>query len=186
MRVAAKNNPAAPKPHDVLMLRAAAALVACYVSFIAMEAVHEFGHVFHAWLTGTQVVDVSIPLLGFSATRVGAGNYETFIVAGGPTWGVAIPVLACGLAYFFAQNVPEPLKFFAGFCLIANGLYLALGCGLPATDAGKLVRMRFSIITLVGLGIFATAAGLLIWHRLTWLTFWRRKSAAGSDQAVAG
>lgn len=61
-------------------------------------------------------------------------------------------------------------RFFAGTCLIANGVYLGIGCffGDPngADDAHELLRHGAAAWQLVAFGVLTAAAGLAVWHRL--------------------
>ena len=163
----------APEFISPTFIRAIAILAAIYVSFLAMEAVHEFGHALNAWSSGGRVVDVRFPLLGTSQTVVDPNPYPRFVAEGGPQWGIVIPLLACGLAHLTRRRVPEPLKFFAGFCLIVNGIYMGVGPAWRNTDASDLIRMNVPLGAIFAYGIGATACGLAIWHRLSWLT-WKR------------
>src|SRR6478752_7571770 len=106
------------------IVRALGVLMLGYVCFLAMEAVHELGHMMNAWSVGANVVEVRFPLFGISQTIVDPDPDPRLVAWGGPTLGVAIPVFACALARLIRRRVPEPLKFFAGFCLIANGVYM--------------------------------------------------------------
>ncbi|HEV3344813.1 MAG TPA: hypothetical protein VG125_30835 [Pirellulales bacterium] len=61
-------------------------------------------------------------------------------------------------------------RFFAGTCLIANGVYLGVGglLGDPngADDAHELLRQGASAWQLGLFSLLATTTGLAIWHRL--------------------
>jgi hypothetical protein len=119
-----------------------------------------------------------------SQTIVDPDPDPRLVTEGGPTWGVAIPVLACALARVIRRRVPEPLKFFAGFCLIANGVYMAVGRMWRNTDAGDLVRMNVPLTAIIAYGVAATLFGLAIWHRLTWLT-WKRGTLGSRSKELA-
>jgi hypothetical protein len=164
------NSPRNPQLTVPPILKITVLVAACYASFLGMEIVHEFGHVLNAIATGGRVVAVEIPLIGTSQTLVAPNPQELFEIMGGPLWGILIPLLACGLARYFTDRVPETLKFFAGFCLIANGAYLAIGWWWPASDGGQLARLEVPKETLVGIGVIASAVGLGVWHSLPWLT----------------
>jgi hypothetical protein len=58
------------------------------------------------------------------------------------------------------------LQLFAGFCLIANGVYLGVGWIDNAGDAGDLLRRGTPVWVLVGFGLLASGGGLYLWHRL--------------------
>ena len=56
------------------------------------------------------------------------------------------------------------MRFFAGFCLIANGAYLGVGSFAGIGDAGELLRLGMSVPMLWGFGLLVFPAGLLVWH----------------------
>ncbi len=158
-------------------------------AFLAMEAVHEFGHVVCAWASGGRVVAVEIPLIGTSQTFVAPNPNEALVAEGGAVFGVVIPLLACGLSRLFRKGVPEgALEIFRGLCvLIANGVYMSVGLQAKRnTDAGDLVHLGVPGIAMIGYGAIAIVGGLLIWHRLPWLTWrqrWRRRSTRAGGEA---
>ena len=111
-----------------------------YVSWLGMLATHEAGHVLHAWLSGGQVVCGLLPWFGFSRTDVSPNPQPLFVAWGGAIWGnlipLALPVMATALHFRFVRWV----ELFAGFCLVANGAYLAAGLLIGAGDGGGLMR----------------------------------------------
>ena len=56
--------------------------------------------------------------------------------------------------------------FFAGFCLLANGAYLAAGVIAPAGDSRTLLQLGVPAWQLVVSGIPMLLLGLLFWHSL--------------------
>ena len=58
------------------------------------------------------------------------------------------------------------VKFFAGFCLIANGAYIAFGSFERIGDAGQMIKLGSSIWMLWLFGMSTMPIGLLLWHRL--------------------
>jgi hypothetical protein len=158
--------------HGVYRLFLAAALL--YATWMGMMAVHELGHMLHAWLSGGQVIDVRLPLWGFSQTIVHPNPRERFVVWGGPVWGVLIPLLACGAFRIPRGATPDVLKFFTGFCLIANGAYIGLGWTKRAGDAADLRRLGVSPALMILFGLICMTGGFYLWHRTSWLTTHRR------------
>ena len=151
----------------------ATAPVGLYASWLAMEAVHEAGHVLHAALSGGRVAHVELPWLGFSRTDLAVNPSPRFVAWGGPVWGAAAPLLVWLLwaAAFrrrgrWEQISGRALQFFAGFCLVANGAYLGVGWMDRAGDAGDLIRRGTPVGVLILFGAVATGAGLWLWHRL--------------------
>jgi hypothetical protein len=146
-----------------------------YATWMGMMAVHELGHMLHAWLSGGRVIEVRMPLLGFSQTIVHPNPRERFVVWGGPIWGVLIPLLACGLLRVVRGAAPDLLKFFAGFCCIANGAYIGLGWTKRAGDAADLRRLGVSPALMIALGLVCMSAGFYLWHRTSWLTMQKER-----------
>jgi hypothetical protein len=138
-------------------------------SWLGMTALHEFGHVLHAWLSGGHVVGVELPPRGLGHTRVSPNPHPQFVAWGGACWGsllgasMVLVARRSDLGRWFG-------RFFAGMCLIANGMYIGVGglLGNPngADDAHELLRYGAPAWHLGLFGLVATSAGLVIWHRL--------------------
>src|SRR3954451_22380263 len=92
-----------------------------------MQAVHEFGHVLGAWLTGGRVARVVLHPLTISRTDLAENPAPLAVVWAGAVLGVVLALAAWGLAAAFRLPGAYLLRFFAGFCLVANGGYLAGG-----------------------------------------------------------
>jgi hypothetical protein len=58
------------------------------------------------------------------------------------------------------------LRFFAGFCLIANGAYLGVGSFDGVGDAGDLLRHGAPVWQLWVFGLMCVPTGLWLWHGL--------------------
>ena len=137
-----------------------------YPSWLAMMTVHEAGHVLHAWLSGGTVSAVRVPLTGFSVTEFSTNPRPHFVAWGGAVWGCALPLLAWAALRLLRWRGRSVAQFFAGFCLIANGVYLGVGWKWRAGDAGDLVDYGTPVWVLVGFGLIATGVGLYLWHLL--------------------
>src|SRR5262249_25255242 len=96
-------------------------------SWLAMMAVHECGHVLHAWLSGGTVQQVVLHPLDISRTDVWPNPYPLFVAWGGAIWGCVIPLLVLAGVRGLRWPYWYLAAFFAGFCLIANGAYLGAG-----------------------------------------------------------
>jgi hypothetical protein len=57
------------------------------------------------------------------------------------------------------------LRFFAGFCLLANGLYIAIGSFDRIGDCGEMLRHGSSMWHLWLFGVVTAPLGLWLWHR---------------------
>lgn len=137
-----------------------------YLCWLAMMAVHELGHVLHACISGGRVAAVYVPLLGFSRTELAENPHPQFVAWGGPLWGCLLPLAAYLLSRRLLLTARKLVCFFVGFCLAANGAYLAFGWIDRAGDAGTLLRHGAPLWTLISAGLLALAGGMLLWHSL--------------------
>ena len=135
-------------------------------SWFAMMMVHEFGHVLHAWISGGVVERVVLHPATFSRTDLARNPHPLFVAWGGAVWGCLIPLALWGLVRAWRPREAYLARFFAGFCLIANGAYLAAGSLIGAGDAGDLLRRGAAPWQLLSFGILASAAGLASWNGL--------------------
>jgi len=149
----------------------AATLIA---SWYGMMAIHELGHCLGAWLTGATVEEVTFPLLGFSRTDVSDGDHPLLVAWAGPMFGALLPLLLLPCRRFLGRVGKDALLFFAGFCLLANGIYIGVGCLSPAGDALDLLRCGTPKWHLAAFGCMALAVGLFLWHRLGPFRGWFR------------
>ena len=136
------------------------------LSWFAMMAVHELGHVLGALVSGGAVTRVVLHPLTISRTDVAPNPHPLLVVWAGPLFGAAAPLLA----WIAAKSARVPfwfvLQFFAGFCLIANGAYLGVGSFDNIGDAGDLIRHGAPIWQLWLFGIICVPSGLWLWHGL--------------------
>ncbi|MBL8794925.1 MAG: hypothetical protein JNM56_13535 [Planctomycetia bacterium] len=135
-------------------------------SWLAMMVVHEFGHCLHLWFSGGSVGQVVLHPLVISRTDPHDNPHPLFVAWGGAVWGCLLPVLGWAAANVVRWRFWYLARFFAGFCLIANGAYLLLGAFDPVGDARDLLRLGAPRWTLQLFGIVAWGLGLALWHRL--------------------
>ena len=104
-------------------------LIATFIGFcwLGMQIVHEAGHVLVARLTGGEVVKVALHPLIVSRTDLGLNPHPLAVVWGGPLFGSLFPLLLFGLAAALRWAGVYLFRFFAGFCLVANGVYIGIG-----------------------------------------------------------
>ena len=132
--------------------------------WLAMQVVHEAGHVLTTWATDATVTAVVLHPLSISRTDVAPNPSPLAVVWGGPIFGCIAPVAAWLI--FAALGWPSAYlwRFFAGFCLIANGAYIGSGAVEPVGDAEDLVRLGTPGWTLAAFGLIALPAGLALWN----------------------
>lgn len=168
--------------HQSLLIISAVGL-----SWLLMMALHECGHVLHGWLSGAELANVYVPPIGFSRTEFAVNPYPLFVVWGGPLWGCLLPLsilagvqllgatngrgfMAVGnTASVAARRYGFLIAWFAGFCLIVNGGYLAGGvflCHGGADDPSVILQHGGARWQLLAFGAPAIAAGLYLWNGL--------------------
>jgi len=134
-------------------------------SWLGMQDVHELGHVIGAWLTGGCVAKVVLHPLTISRTELAENPRPLLVVWAGPALGVLLPL--CGWVVAAVLRMPGAfvLRFFSGFCLIANGNYIAFGSFDRIGDCGEMLRHGSPLWTLWLFGLVTVPAGLWLWHR---------------------
>lgn len=149
------------------LLRHALLLIGITVAgWLGMQLVHEAGHVAGAWATGGRVVQVELKPWTISRTDVEPNPHPLFERWTGPIVGALLPVTAWLVALTFRRSWAYLLRFFAGFCLIANGAYLGVGAFWPVGDAADILRIEPSRWPLIAFGLPAITGGFALWHRL--------------------
>jgi len=135
-------------------------------SWLAMQVVHEAGHVLVARLTGAEVTKVALHPLIMSRTDVAENPHPLAVVWGGPLVGSLLPLLLFALAAAFRAPGVYLFRFFAGFCLIANGVYIGVGRFLAeGADPWVMTENGSPRWVLVVFGAVAFPVGLYLWHR---------------------
>jgi hypothetical protein len=137
--------------------------LAAYPAFLAMEAVHEAGHVLHAVVSGGRVERVYFSLTDFSRTDLSRNPHPLWVAWGGAVWGCLIPLIGLAVARWVGRGVLVA-RGFAGFCLISNGAYVGLGPVMTAGDGRDLIRYGAPAWGLVVFGTVAVFGGLWLWH----------------------
>lgn len=133
-------------------------------SWLGMQLVHETGHVIGAWVTGAHVDRVVLNPLTISRTDVSRNSVPLVVVWAGPAFGALAPVLIWLIACVARWSGAYLFRFFAGFCLVANGLYLAVGSFDRIGDCGEMLKHGSPIWSLWLFGILTVPAGVLLWH----------------------
>ncbi len=143
-------------------------LIVTFVGFswLAMQVVHEAGHVLVARLTGGEVIKVALHPLIVSRTDLGENPHPLAVVWGGPLFGSIFPLSLFGLALICRFPGLYLFRFFAGFCLIANGVYIGIGWLLAdGADPWVMTENGSPRWLLVIFGLLTAPLGLYLWHR---------------------
>lgn len=149
-------------------------------SWLGMQVVHELGHVLGAWLTGGTVAKVVLHPLAISRTDLARNSHPLIVAWAGPLIGTLLPLGLWGLGAASRATWSFLPRFFAGFCLIANGAYIGCGAFVGVGDAQELLRHGAPARLLGAFGVVCVALGLWLWHRQG------RHFGLGPDRAEIG
>jgi hypothetical protein len=134
--------------------------------WLVMQAVHELGHVTAAGAAGGSVTKVVLRPLTMSRTDTAGSQYRLAVVWAGPLAGIGLPLAILALVKVVKGTWGYLAQFFAGFCLIANGAYLAAGSFQRIGDAGDLLRLGSPQWCLWLFGLISVPLGLFLWNGL--------------------
>jgi hypothetical protein len=135
-------------------------------SWLAMQAVHEFGHVAAGMASGGHVAQVVLHPTTISLTRLSVNPHPLFVAWMGPVIGVVLPLVALIFARWRRWRGWYVLQFFAGFSMLANGTYIAFGSLAGIGDAGDMLRFHSPIWLLWLFGLITIPIGLWLWNDL--------------------
>ena len=150
-----------PRFHQLVFVASLLAL-----SWFGMMAFHEMGHVIGAVITGGNVERVVLHPLTISRTDVSPNPRPSIVVWLGPILGCVIPAVCCWLVPRRFKVVRNITLFFVGFCLLANGAYIAFGSFDRVADCGVMLQHGSPLWTLLLFGALTIPLGFYVWHRL--------------------
>jgi hypothetical protein len=137
-------------------------ILACW---LGMQGVHESGHVLGALLSGGTIRHVVLSPLTISRTDLAENPAPLLVVWAGPIFGVLLPVAAWGISAVMRMPGAFVVRFFAGFCLIANGAYIGIGSFGAVGDCGEMLRHGSALWQLWLFGAITVPIGFGLWHR---------------------
>jgi hypothetical protein len=140
--------------------------VSLLLAWLWMQIVHELGHGAGAWLTGGVIERVVLHPLAISRTDVAPNPQPLIVVWAGPIVGTVAPAASWLVAAAARWRRAWLVRFFAGFCLLANGLYIGIGSWQGIGDAGDMLRHGSPVWTLWLFGLATAPAGLALWNGL--------------------
>ena len=143
-------------------------LIGTFIPFcwLAMQVVHELGHVLLAWATKGEVTKVALHPLIVSRTDLSENPHPLAVVWGGPLFGSLLPLAMFGTASLSRIPGVYLFRFFAGFCLVANGVYIGTGWLIAnGADPGVMIENGSPTWLLVVFALLTFPAGLYLWHR---------------------
>jgi len=143
-------------------------LIGTFLPFcwLAMMAIHELGHVLAALISGGSINKVVVHPLSISRTDVFPNPQPLFVVWAGPLVGVLLPLAAWALVARLLKPAEFLSRFFAGFCLVANGLYIGAGAFEKIGDPGDMLQHGSGYWHLGTFAILSVPLGFWLWHGL--------------------
>src|SRR5690606_9261451 len=110
------------------------------LSWLAMMGMHEIGHIAAAYMTGGQVERFVLHPAAISRTDVSPNPSPAVVVWAGPLIGILLPLALLIMVPRRRKILHASTQFFAGFCLVANGAYIAVGAWEGIGDSGEMLR----------------------------------------------
>lgn len=145
-------------------------LVVSWVLFcwLAMQLIHETGHLLAAHWFDVEVVRFHFGLLTISHTMLDdSGQTATTLLAvtwAGPVVGMLLPLVFWGTAAVLRCRETFLLRFLAGSCLVANGCYLLFGPSDGFADTGILLAHGAARWQLITVGLIGVVGGFFTWN----------------------
>lgn len=136
------------------------------LSWLGFMIVHEFGHVVAGWATGADVSRVVLHPLQISWTSFTTNPNPLLVAWGGPALGCVFPLILLVGVNVARLSGRYLIRFFAGFCLVANGLYLLVDAFERGGDGGTLLKNGASQWQLILFGLIITPVGFRLWDGL--------------------
>lgn len=133
-------------------------------SWLGMQAIHELGHVLTAYASEGSVKQVVLHPLTISRTDLAANPHPLLVVWGGPIFGVLAPLAIWALLALLKSAAAFVARFFAGFCLIANGLYIGAGSFNRIGDCREMLLHGSSLWQLWLFGTVTVPLGFALWN----------------------
>lgn len=134
-------------------------------SWLMMQVVHELGHIAAALATGAEIVKVYLHPFIVSSTDVWDPPHPLVEVWAGPIAGSIILLGALLIAKAFRCPALYLFRFFAGFCLIINGVYIAFGPSAGGADTALMIENGTPRWVMVIFGSCTAPLGLYLWHK---------------------
>lgn len=136
------------------------------LSWMGMMMTHELGHVLGALVSGGTVEKVVLNPLTISRTDVAPNPSPLVVVWLGPIVGCVLPLVAAMLVPARLSFAQRTAMFFAGFCVLANGAYIAVGSIDKVGDCGEMLKHGSKLWTLLLFGAITIPIGFWQWHRI--------------------
>ncbi len=135
-------------------------------SWLGFMVVHEFGHLVFSWATGASLSHVALHPLQISWSAFAPNPHPQLVGWGGPVLGSLLPLGLLAVARAARALGIYLFQFFAGLCLIANGVYMLIDTFDRGGDAGALLTHGAFAWQIILFGLIAAPLGFWCWHGL--------------------
>src|SRR5262249_47090841 len=102
--------------------------------------------------------------LTISRTDLATNPSPLVVVWAGPVFGALVPLVLWSVPAGLRLAWAFLLRFFAGFCLIANGVYIGVGSFAGIGDCGEMLQHGSALWQLWLFGAVTAPAGFWLWH----------------------
>lgn len=138
-------------------------IITLLLSWFPFMCVHELGHILSAKINHGTIEEVKLIPWEFSHTIINNSHHPLMDVWAGPIVGCFLPLVI----WLLTRN-KNTIRFytgsFAGFCFLANGLYIGLGWIDKVGDTGDIIRNNGNIASMVIFGFIACVSAFMMWH----------------------
>jgi hypothetical protein len=134
------------------------------LSWLAFMVIHEFGHVLFARLSGGAASHVNLHPLQISWSTFAPNPHPQLVAWGGPLLGAVVPLILFAIARFLQVPGLYLFQFLAGFCLVANGIYVLIDAFVREGDAAVLLRNGAMLWQLLVFGALVAPIGFWLWN----------------------
>ena len=158
-------------------------LMTLAISWYPFMCIHELGHCISAKINRGSIESVTLVPWRFSQTVIRDSRNPLMDAWMGPVIGVILPLLI----WLICKKHPKMdfySTLFAGFCLLANGLYIGIGWIDKIGDCGDILKHQGNTPSMLFFGILTVIPGFLLWHRA--LENYRKENAKTSNNQVEG
>jgi len=133
--------------------------------WLFMQWTHELGHVVGALLTSGEVDLVVLHPFRFSRTDIHPNPSPMFVVWAGPIGGCIFGCLLSLLWLGIGKNRRYLMFVSAGFCVLANAVYIGIGALVPEADAAVMVSLGTPKWVMAAFGLLAGLPGYWLIRR---------------------
>ncbi len=139
-------------------------IVAALLSWWPFMVVHELGHIASGLINSATIEAIELRPWRLSYTMLSGSKRPLVDIWAGVVIGGYLPLVL--LLVPTGRRIRKGLTFFAGFCLIANGVYIGIGWLGPYGDTKEMMQMHTPVWVMIVFSLVSCTAGLWLWSFL--------------------